>query len=153
AIAAAPAELDVLVHGDALDHGEPEPSVVDLRLERAEPLAAPGVADRQIVQGAHDRRHPGDLADVSERDRVRRAEPAKARDHARNSSSTSSTLARLKSPGTVSLRALAATANSSAAAGRSPASNRAMRAAAKLAPPPTRSPACTPCRRLRADHR
>src|SRR5436189_266395 len=83
---AAPAEFDVLVHGNAFDYGEAEPGVFDLRLEGPEPLATPGIADRQVVQGAHDARHPGDLADVGERDRVGRAEPAKARDHARNSS-------------------------------------------------------------------
>jgi len=48
-IAAAPAEFDVLVHGNAFDYGEAEPRVFDLPLEGPEPLAAPGIAHRQVV--------------------------------------------------------------------------------------------------------
>src|SRR5882762_10656808 len=146
-------QLDVLVHRDALDHGKAKPGILDLSLERAEARAAPGVAHRHVVQRGHDARDSGDLSNMGERDRISGAEPAKARDHVRSSSSTSRTLARLKSPGTVSFSALAATANSRAPAGASPPSNRAMSAAAKLSPPPTRSTTYTQCRRLCANER
>src|SRR3989442_2444694 len=143
-------QLDILVHRDALDDGKAESGVLDLSLEGAEVRPAAGVAHRHVVQRADHARDTGDLSDVRERDRVGGTEPAKTRDHVWSSASTSRTLARLKSPGTVSFNALAATANSSASAGGSPPTSLAMRAAAKLSPPPTRSTTSTQCRRLRA---
>ena len=88
-IAPGSSQLDVLMHRDALDHGKTEPGVFDLCHQRAEARPAPGVADRHIVQRAHDALDAGDLSNVGERDRVGRAEPAEARDHVWSSSSTS----------------------------------------------------------------
>src|SRR5207253_2579355 len=124
-IAPGAAQLDVFVHGDALDDAQAESGVLDLSLERAEARPAPGVPHGHVVQRTHHARDAGDLSDVRERDRVGGAEPAEARDHGRRSASTSRTLARLKSPATVSFNALAATANSRASAGGSPPTRRA----------------------------
>src|SRR5207247_11401617 len=132
-------ERAVGVQADAPDHGELQSGRFDLLLESRQPRPRPGLAHGHVVQRAYGAGDAGDLSDGGERDRVRRAEPAKAGDHVRSSSSTSPTLARQKSPGTVSLSALAATANSSACAGRSYPSSRAMSAAATLSPPHTRS--------------
>src|SRR3989442_10408612 len=98
------------MHRDALHDSKAKSGVLHLVLERAEARAAPGIAHRDVVQSAHHTCHAGDLSDVGERDRIGGPEPAEARDHARSRSWTSRTLARLKSPGTGSFRALAASA-------------------------------------------
>src|SRR5437899_7168509 len=137
-VARGPAQLDILMHGDALHDGEAQAGVLDLGLEGREPIAAPGLTDRHVVEGTDHAPHPGDLADVAEWDGVRRTEPAKGRDHEPSSSTTSPTLARLTSPGAVSLSAPAITANSSASAAAPPSRPPAISAAATLPAPPPR---------------
>src|SRR6266516_3479844 len=147
------AELDVLVHGDALDHCEREPGRIDIPAQPLELLARPGRADGNVVQRADHAPDTGDLPDMRQRDGIAGTEPAERHVHWCTSRWTSSAVARPKSPGTASFRAPAATAKSSAAAGVCAPRSAAIRPAAKLSPPPTRSTTRITCRRLRASAR
>src|SRR5216110_2191533 len=142
------AQLDVLVYRNAFDDGEREPGRIDIPAQPLEPLAWPGRANRNVVQGADHALDAGDLPDMRERYRVGGTEPTKRHVHWCTRRWTSSAVARPKSPATESFRAPAATPNSNASAGACLPSRAAINPAAKLSPPPTRSTTRTTCRRL-----
>src|SRR5437867_694067 len=147
AVARRPSELDVFVDRNALDDRELEPCVRDVLLQAREPVLRPALADRHVVQRAHDALDAGNLADMRQRDRVRLPEPAEGHVHRTVSTRrfTSGVVDRPKSPAWPSFRAPAAAANSTASCGDRSASRAAIRPAVKLSPPPTRSTTCTTC--------
>jgi hypothetical protein len=81
AIARGAAELDVLVHRDALDDRQPQPRGVDRARQPLQLLARPGRAHRHVVERAHHAAHARDLPHVRERDRVVGPEPAEGHLH------------------------------------------------------------------------
>ena len=71
-----PAQLDILVHGDALHHVEHQARLRALVLQALEALLGPDLARAHVIHGADDAAHARDLADLPELDRVVRAIPA-----------------------------------------------------------------------------
>src|SRR5690606_33270811 len=78
-------ELDLLVHRNALHHGELQSRRPDLLLQAGEGGLRPDLAYRYVVERRHDPGYPGDLANMLQRYGVVDAIPAEGHVHVERS--------------------------------------------------------------------